>query len=70
MLVIDRHGHKASATLSGEDSRYTITVAAGGSYVLSSCVAGHGLLAHSATNTDGDRPVNLGLSLPGETVFA
>ncbi|MFJ8652395.1 MFS transporter [Streptomyces rochei] len=69
VTLIDRHGRQAGATLSGTDGAYALAVPAAGPYVLAARAPGHGPLAHSATHT-GDRPVDLDLSLPGETVPA
>jgi hypothetical protein len=69
VTLIDRHGRQAGATLSADDGGYTLAVPARGPYVLAARAAGHGPLAHAATHT-GDRPVDLDLSLPGETVSA
>ncbi|WP_217163903.1 MFS transporter [Streptomyces sp. AC512_CC834] len=69
VTLIDRHGRQAGATLSTGDGSYTLAVPAEGPYVLAARAAGHGPLAHSATH-GGDRPVDLDLSLPGETVPA
>ncbi|MEU4049888.1 MFS transporter [Streptomyces olivaceus] len=69
VTLIDRHGRQAGATLSGGDGGYALAVPARGAYVLAARAAGHGPLAHAAVH-DGDRPVDLDLSLPGETVPA
>ncbi|MFH9575501.1 MFS transporter [Streptomyces sp. NPDC017230] len=69
VTLIDRHGRQAGATLSAGDGSYALAVPAEGPYVLAARATGHGPLAHSATHT-GDRPVDLDLSLPGETVSA
>lgn len=69
VTLIDRQGRQAGATLSAEDGGYTLAVPAGGPYVLAARAPGHGPLAQAATHT-GDRPVDLDLSLPGETVSA
>ncbi|CAM5639176.1 MFS transporter OS=Streptomyces tendae OX=1932 GN=GUR47_10915 PE=4 SV=1 [Streptomyces tendae] len=69
VTLIDRHGRQAGATLSAGDGSYTLAVPAGGPYVLAARAAGHAPLAHAATH-GGDRPVDLDLSLPGETVPA
>ncbi|CAL9538950.1 Putative multidrug resistance protein MdtD [Streptomyces sp. enrichment culture] len=70
VTLIDRHGRQAGATLSADDGSYALAVPAQGPYVLAARAAGHGPLAHAATHTGGDRPVDLDLSLPGETVSA
>ncbi len=70
VTLIDRHGRQAGATLSAGDGSYTLAVPAEGAYVLAARAAGHGPLAHSATHTGGDHPVDLDLALPGETVSA
>ncbi|MBQ0890108.1 MFS transporter [Streptomyces sp. RM72] len=69
VTLIDRHGRQAGATLSAGDGSYALAVPAGGPYVLAARAAGHAPLAHAATH-GGDRPVDLDLSLPGETVPA
>ncbi|MGV9899155.1 MFS transporter [Streptomyces tendae] len=69
VTLIDRHGRQAGATLSDADGSYALAVPARGPYVLAARAAGHAPLAHAATH-DGDRPVDLDLSLPGETVPA
>ncbi|MGW3628749.1 MFS transporter [Streptomyces sp. NPDC005122] len=70
VTLIDRRGRQAGATLSGEDGSYTLAVPAEGAYVLAARAAGHGPLASSATHSGDDRPVDLDLALPGETVPA
>lgn len=70
VTLIDRHGRQAGATLSAEDGGYVLAVPAEGPYVLAARATGHGPLAHAATHTGGDRPVDLDLFLPGETVSA
>ncbi|MET7320681.1 MFS transporter [Streptomyces sp. NPDC005549] len=69
VTLIDRHGRQAGATLSAGDGSYALAVPAEGPYVLAARAAGHAPLAHAATH-GGDRPVDLDLSLPGETVPA
>ncbi|MFA3874157.1 MFS transporter [Streptomyces sp. MMCC 100] len=69
VTLIDRHGRQAGATLSAGDGSYALAVPARGPYVLAARAAGHAPLAHAATH-GGDRPVDLDLSLPGETVPA
>ncbi|MFD5965602.1 MFS transporter [Streptomyces sp. NPDC060311] len=69
VTLIDRHGRQAGATLSAGDGSYAVAVPARGPYVLAVRAAGHAPLAHAATH-GGDRPVDLDLSLPGETVPA
>ncbi|WP_395571631.1 MFS transporter [Streptomyces sp. BK79] len=69
VTLIDRHGRQAGATLSAGDGGYALAVPGQGPYVLAARATGHGPLAHAATHT-GDRPVDLDLSLPGETVTA
>ena len=63
-------GRQAGATLSGEDGSYALAVPAEGAYVLAARAAGHGPLASSATHSGDDRPVDLDLALPAETVPA
>ncbi|MER6125046.1 MFS transporter [Streptomyces sp. NPDC001795] len=70
VTLIDRRGRQAGATLSAEDGSYALAVPAKGPYVLAAKAAGHAPLASSATHTGDDRPVDLDLSLPGETVSA
>ncbi|WP_439947969.1 MFS transporter [Streptomyces sp. BBFR109] len=70
VTLIDHRGRQAGATLSGEDGSYVLVVPARGPYVLAARATGHGPLASSATHTGDDRPVDLDLSLPGETVTA
>ncbi len=70
VTLIDRRGRQAGATLSADDGTYALTVPAQGAYVLAARATGHGPLASSATHTGDDRPVDLDLSLPGETVNA
>ncbi|MFD5651762.1 MFS transporter [Streptomyces sp. NPDC127039] len=69
VTLIDRHGRQAGATLSASDGSYALAVPAQGPYVLAARAPGHAPLAHAATH-GGDRPVDLDLSLPGETVPA
>ncbi|MEV8126256.1 MFS transporter [Streptomyces sp. NPDC085944] len=69
VTLIDRHGRQAGSTLSAGDGSYAVAVPARGAYVLAARAAGHAPLAHAATH-GGDRPVDLDLSLPGETVPA
>ncbi|MFE0806404.1 MFS transporter [Streptomyces sp. NPDC058794] len=69
VTLIDRHGRQAGATLSAGDGGYALAVPASGPYVLAARATGHGPLAQSATHT-GEHPVDLDLSLPGETVSA
>ncbi|MFC3576586.1 MFS transporter [Streptomyces yaanensis] len=70
VTLIDRRGRQAGATLSGEDGSYALTVPAEGPYVLAATAVGHAPHASSATHAGDDRPVDLDLSLPGETVSA
>ncbi|MFI6204834.1 MFS transporter [Streptomyces sp. NPDC051041] len=70
VTLIDRHGRRAGTALSAEDGRYALAVPSGGAYVLAVRAPGHGPLADSATHTGDDRPVEVDLSLPGETVPA
>ncbi|MFG2947599.1 MFS transporter [Streptomyces adustus] len=70
VTLIDRRGRQAGATVSAEDGSYALTVPAEGAYVLAAKAAGHAPLASSATHPGADRPVDLDLSLPGETVPA
>ncbi|WP_328560182.1 MFS transporter [Streptomyces coelicoflavus] len=69
VTLIDRHGRQAGATLSAGDGSYALAVPARGPYVLAARATGHAPLAHAATH-GGERPVDLDLSLPGETVPA
>ncbi|MEU6104841.1 MFS transporter [Streptomyces flaveolus] len=70
VTLIDRHGRQAGATLSAGDGSYTLAVPAEGPYVLAARATGHGPLAHAATHWGDERPVDLDLSLPGDTVSA
>ncbi|MEU1051785.1 MFS transporter [Streptomyces sp. NPDC005876] len=70
VTLIDRHGRQAGATLSAPDGGYALAVPAEGPYVLAARAAGHGPLAHAATHPGEERPVEVDLSLPGETVPA
>ncbi|KUL42699.1 MFS transporter [Streptomyces regalis] len=70
VTLIDRRGRQAGATLSAEDGSYALTVPTQGAYVLAARADGHAPLASSATHTGDDSPVELDLSLPGETVTA
>ncbi|MFE5141694.1 MFS transporter [Streptomyces fagopyri] len=70
VTLIDRRGRQAGATLSGEDGSYALAVPAEGAYVLAARAAGHGPLASSATHSGDDRPVDLDLALPSETISA
>ncbi|MEU6367189.1 MFS transporter [Streptomyces sp. NPDC046931] len=70
VTLIDRRGRQAGATLSAEDGSYALAVPAQGPYVVAARAAGHAPLASSASHTGDVRPVDLDLSLPGETVLA
>ncbi|MET7272228.1 MFS transporter [Streptomyces flaveolus] len=70
VTLIDRHGRQAGATLSAGDGSYTLAVPAEGPYVLAARATGHGPLAHAATHGGDERPVDVDLSLPGDTVSA
>lgn len=70
VTLIDRRGRQAGATLSAEDGSYALSVPAQGSYVVAARATGHGPLASSATHAGDERPVDLDLALPGETVSA
>jgi MFS family permease len=70
VTLIDRRGRQAGATLSQDDGSYALVVPAQGAYVLAAKAAGHGPLASSATHAGDERPVDLDLSLPSETVDA
>ncbi|WP_316743031.1 MFS transporter [Streptomyces sp. MK7] len=70
VTLIDRRGRQAGATLSAEDGSYALAVPAEGPYVLAARAAGHGPHASAATHAGDDRPVDLDLSLPGESVTA
>ncbi|WP_367323561.1 MFS transporter [Streptomyces sp. HUAS ZL42] len=70
VTLIDRRGRQAGATLSAQDGSYALAVPAEGAYVLAAKAEGHGPHASSATHTGDDTPVDLDLSLPGETVTA
>ncbi|MFJ3301998.1 MFS transporter [Streptomyces sp. NPDC086549] len=68
VTLIDHRGRQAGATLSTDDGSYTLAVPAQGAYVLAAKAAGHGPHAASATHAGDDRPVDLDLALPGQTV--
>ncbi|MHA5053025.1 MFS transporter [Streptomyces sp. SD15] len=70
VTLIDRRGRQAGATLSATDGSYALAVPAEGAYVLAAKATGHGPLASSATHTGDDRPVDVDLALPSETVRA
>ncbi|MFG1672312.1 MFS transporter [Streptomyces sp. Y7] len=70
VTLIDRRGRQAGATLSADDGSYALAVPTQGAYVLAARADGHAPLASSATHTGDDSPVDLDLSLPGETVTA
>ncbi|GAA5045958.1 MFS transporter [Streptomyces similanensis] len=70
VTLIDHRGRQAGATLSGEDGSYVLAVPASGPYVLAARAAGHGPHASSASHAGDERPVDLDLALPGETVTA
>ncbi|MGV9990158.1 MFS transporter [Streptomyces sp. NPDC003374] len=70
VTLIDRRGRQAGAALTAEDGGYALEVPAGGPYVLAARAAGHGPHACAASHPGDDRPVDLDLSLPGETVTA
>ncbi|QKW27295.1 MFS transporter [Streptomyces seoulensis] len=70
VTLIDHRGRQAGATLSGEDGSYALAVPASGPYVLAARAAGHGPHASSASHAGDERPVDLDLALPGETVTA
>ncbi|MER5924840.1 MFS transporter [Streptomyces mirabilis] len=70
VTLIDRRGRQAGATLSEADGSYVLAVPAEGAYVLAARAQGHGPLASSATHSGDDRPVELDLALPSETVPA
>lgn len=70
VTLIDHRGRQAGATLSQPDGSYAVAVPARGSYVLAARAGGHGPLASAATHAGDERPVDLDLALPGETVTA
>ncbi|MFF1272741.1 MFS transporter [Streptomyces marokkonensis] len=70
VTLTDRRGRRAGATVSADDGGYALPVPARGPYVLSARAAGHAPLASPATHAGGPHPVDLDLSLPGETVSA
>ncbi|MFG3263490.1 MFS transporter [Streptomyces bobili] len=70
VTLIDRRGRQAGATLSEADGSYAVAVPAQGAYVLAAKATGHGPLASAATHAGDERPVDLDLALPGETVTA
>ncbi|MFF9057993.1 MFS transporter [Streptomyces sp. NPDC014882] len=70
VTLIDHRGRQAGATLSQPDGSYVVAVPARGAYVLAARATGHGPLASAATHAGDERPVDLDLALPGETVTA
>lgn len=68
VVLTDRHGRRAGATVSADDGGYALAVPAGGAYVLAARATGHAPLASPARHEGDGRPVDLDLSLPGETV--
>ncbi|MFI2639906.1 MFS transporter [Streptomyces sp. NPDC018610] len=70
VTLIDHRGRQAGATLSAADGSYVLAVPAQGPYVLAARAHGHGPHASAATHAGDDRPVDLDLSLPGESVTA
>ncbi|MFH8450199.1 MFS transporter [Streptomyces fungicidicus] len=70
VTLTDRHGRRAGATVSADDGSYAVAVPARGAYVLAAHATGHAPLASPATHAGDGRPVDLDLSLPGETVSA
>ncbi|MGC0332302.1 MFS family permease [Streptomyces sp. SAI-170] len=70
VTLIDHGGRRAGSALTADDGSYALAVPAGGAYVLAARAAGHGPLAAPATHTGEEHPVDLDLSLPGETVTA
>ncbi|MFF4485448.1 MFS transporter [Streptomyces sp. NPDC001544] len=70
VTLIDQRGRQAGAAVSAEDGSYALAVPAQGAYVLAAKAAGHGPHASSATHAGDERPVELDLALPGETVPA
>ncbi|MEU3251740.1 MFS transporter [Streptomyces sp. NPDC006997] len=67
VTLIDHRGRKAGATHSAEDGSYALTVPGAGAYVVAARAAGHGPHASSASHAGDERPVEVHLSLPGET---
>ncbi|MGW2642527.1 MFS transporter [Streptomyces sp. NPDC001348] len=70
VTLIDQRGRQAGAAVSAEDGSYALPVPAQGAYVLAAKAPGHGPHASSATHAGDERPVELDLDLPGETVPA
>ncbi|MFI5566880.1 MFS transporter [Streptomyces sp. NPDC051740] len=70
VTLTDRHGRRAGATVSADDGTYALAVPARGPYVLAARATGHAPLAAPALHEGDGRPVDLDLSLPGETVSA
>ncbi|MGW3492937.1 MFS transporter [Streptomyces sp. NPDC001020] len=70
VTLIDRGGRQVGAAHSAEDGSYALVVPTEGPYILAARAAGHAPLAASATHTGDQRPVDLDLCLPGETVSA
>ncbi|MEV6589460.1 MFS transporter [Streptomyces acidicola] len=70
VMLIDRHGRRAGATVTAEDGSYALAVPTEGTYVLAARATGHGPLASSATHTGDDHPIDVDLPLPTATVKA
>ncbi|MFD7690919.1 MFS transporter [Streptomyces sp. NPDC059781] len=70
VTLTDRHGRRAGATVSADDGTYALAVPVQGPYVLAARATGHAPLAAPALHEGDGRPVDLDLSLPGETVSA
>ncbi|WP_432137710.1 MFS transporter [Streptomyces sp. bgisy154] len=68
VTLIDRSGRQAGATLSAADGGYTLAVPEQGAYVVAARAAGHGPHDAPATHAGDEGPVDLDLSLPGDTV--
>lgn len=68
--LTDRHGRPAGTTVSAADGTYALTVPGRGAYALTAHAPGHPPLTSPATHTGEHDPIDLDLSLPGETVTA
>ncbi len=65
-----RHGRPSGTTVSAADGTYALAVPAQGAYALTTHAPGHPPLTSPATHTGEHDPIDLDLSLPGETVTA
>ncbi|MFM9369919.1 MFS transporter [Streptomyces sp. Da 82-17] len=65
VTLVDSRGRQAGAALTGPDGAYTLTVPAGGSYILAATAPGHAPRATSALHDGEQRPVAVDLALEG-----